>query len=629
MLALASLPACAAGESSGAGESDADLVVGARDEGVGGGAQAPDTTGWVWLDGGGEVGAGDDGGGEVGPDLVWPQPRPSCVDWTAPTDADDPEAPLFAQDCVVDVEITMAVADWEALRHQTRPLLDVVAGDCLAAPPAKVFTWFPAHVAIGGVAVDEAAVRKKGFVGSLDEDKPSLKLDFNHFVPGQTLGGAGRMTLNNMKQDPGLVTSCIAYEVMTSMGVPAPRCNFARVSVNGADLGVFAHVEAIKGPLLRRLFGDDSGDLYEGTRSDFREAFRRTWQKKNHEALDDWTDLDGVVQALTAADDSLLADLTPLVDLDAFYTFWAAEVLLAHWDGYSGNLNNFYLYADPADGGRFRFIPWGVDSALHVPPDGLGTPNLLRSVYANGSLARRLYDLPEGRAAYLGRLKELLAGAWDEDGILAELDRLEALLLPELPPGRRPAFSQAMEGKRSWVRAQADVVGAELSSHPLQGLDWPFAPPTPACWKERGTLSGSFDTVWGSVGVMWPAGGQGTLALTLDGSPYALANVSANARLGTNADTAGQAIVEFIGKDPQGAWVVVWLIGPPEQVSSGTVHPVDWAAWRGWVARTTSLDLDGFELLGLLGGGEVSFQAGSTVTNDPLVGSFETTVYSP
>jgi len=530
---------------------------------------------------------------------------------------------------VIDVTITMDVGDWDALRHQTRPLLDAVAGDCLAGPPAKVFTWFPARVTVGDASVDGAAVRKKGFLGSLDEDKPSLKLDFNHFVPDQTLHGVGRMTLNNMKQDPSLVTSCVAYELMRDMGVPAPRCNFARVSVNGQDLGVYAHVEAIKRPLLRRLFGDDTGNLYEGTRSDFRDAFRGTWEKKNHEAADDWTDLDALVTALQAPDDGLLAALEPRVDLDAFYTFWAAEVLLAHWDGYSGNLNNFYLYADPSAGGRFRFIPWGIDSALHVPPDGLGTPNLLRSVYANGVLARRLYDLPAGREAYLQRLDELLTEVWDEEAILAELDRLELLLRSELAPSRRAVFAQAIEDKRSWVRVQADAVRAELSSAVGAGPAWPFAPPAPACWAERGTLSGTFDTVWGSVGVLWPAGGQGSLSMTVDGSPYPVANVSANARMGTNEDTEGQAIVELIGKDAQGAWVVAWLIGPPEQVVSGTSRPFDWAPWRGWVARTTSLDLDGFELLGLLGGGQVSFDLGSTITNEPLKGAFQATLYAP
>lgn len=53
----------------------------------------------------------------------------------------------------------------------------------------------------------------------------------------------------------------------------------------------------------------------------------------------------------------------------------AAEVLVAHWDGYAGNLNNTYLYADPSDG-RFRFVPWGVVPGQ--PVSGWFTATLIR-----------------------------------------------------------------------------------------------------------------------------------------------------------------------------------------------------------------------------------------------------------
>ena len=37
-------------------------------------------------------------------------------------------------------------------------------------------------------------------------------------------------------------------------GLPAPRCNFARVSMNGEDLGIYVHVEPVKKAFLRDNF---------------------------------------------------------------------------------------------------------------------------------------------------------------------------------------------------------------------------------------------------------------------------------------------------------------------------------------------------------------------------------------
>ena len=153
---------------------------------------------------------------------------------------------------------------------------------------------------------------------------------------------------------------------MTKAGLPAPRCNFARVEVNGKDYGVYAHVDSIKKPFLADRFSSDEGNLYEATVSDFRTIFRGTWEKKTNTKEDDWSDLDAAVDALKAEDEALIPVLEKVFDLEQFYTFWASEVLIGHWDGYAGNLNNTYLYADPADG-RFRFIPWGVDSAFLDP----------------------------------------------------------------------------------------------------------------------------------------------------------------------------------------------------------------------------------------------------------------------
>ena len=272
-----------------------------------------------------------------------PEPEPVTRDEPAthPSDA------YFALDRVMDISIEIEVEDWDTLRRQTRTLEDVFAEIeeyGLSQPFADIYTWFSATVTVDGETYAEVGVRKKGFVGSQSDTKPSLKLRFDKYVDGQSLGGVmERMTLNNSIQDPSFVNTCLSYRVFAAAGNPASRCNFATVSVNGKDLGLYVHVEEIKAPFLLRHFDRADGNVYEGNVSDFTPVYRGTFEKKNNEDADDWSDIDAVVAALADPSDAGLEALGEIVDLDRFLSFWATEVLVGHWDGYAGDRNNYWI----------------------------------------------------------------------------------------------------------------------------------------------------------------------------------------------------------------------------------------------------------------------------------------------
>ncbi len=549
-------------------------------------------------------------------------PLPSCIELD-PSAADPTEA-LFAPDCVMDVRISLGVSDWYDLRHETRSITDVIGIDCGQEPPADVFNWYQGDVTVAGVTVAGAGVRKKGFLGSLDSDRPSLKVRFDKFIEGQRLSGMKRLTLNNMRQDPGVVNTCLAYGVMRRFGVVTPRCNFARVWVNGNDLGIYAHVESVKKPFIARHFSSDEGNLYEATLSDFREGYTATWEKKTNEAEADWSDIEAVTAALTVSDDGLMPTLEPLVDLDAFYTFWAAEVIVGHWDGYAGNINNTYVYADPADG-RFQFIPWGADAVFARPPEILGNTELPPpSVMARGLLTHRLYNHFEGRPAYLERLLMLLETHWDTDEVLGELDRMAALVVEHIPLSERLEFYEAIEEKRAWIAARETILYDQVVTG---GVDWTLGLADNGCWQDAGTIAGTFDTVWGTEGREWPAGGLGFVELTINGEPVTFSNVQANAREGFSGDTEGEAIIEVNGLTEGGQFIFAAFIGPLEAVQSSGSAPVDWKSFRGWLGRSEGLYLD-FDLIGLLVDGSLTFNEAQTWQGQVVEGSFEARVLS-
>ena len=236
------------------------------------------------------------------------------------------------------------------MRHQTRTFEDLMAEIekyGLSQPFADIYTWFPGKVTVDGETHTEVGIRKKGFLGSQSDTKPSLKLRFDKYVDGQTLGGVmERMTLNNSIQDPSMVNTCLAFQIFAAAGLPSPRCNFATVSANGKDLGLYVHVEEIKPAFLAHHFDSAEGNLYEGTVSDFTPEYRGTFEKKTNEDANDWSDIDAVVTALQDPSDAGLKALATAVDLDHFLSFWAAEVLVGHWDGYAGDRNNYHFYRE-------------------------------------------------------------------------------------------------------------------------------------------------------------------------------------------------------------------------------------------------------------------------------------------
>ncbi|MDE0496414.1 MAG: CotH kinase family protein [Acidimicrobiaceae bacterium] len=475
------------------------------------------------------TGATDDGASPTAtsvPDAAAPTTAPPAAPQNdaegAHDDAEaDPRDAYFELDRVLDISIEIAVEDWDVLRNQTRTLADVFAEIeeyGLSRPFASIYTWFGATVTVDGETHAEVGVRKKGFVGSQSSTKPSLKLRFDKYVDDQSLlGGMNRMTLNNSVQDPSMLNTCLSYRVFAAAGNPAPRCNFATVSVNGTDLGLYVHVEEFKAPFLAHHFGNAEGNLYEGTVSDFTPEFRGTIEKKTHEDADDWSDIDAVVAALADPSDAGLQSLGEIVDLDRFLGFWATEVLVGHWDGYAGDRNNYWFYRVP--GGRFVFLPWGTDGTFHLSDDPNPFDNISDpppSVLALTAIPNRLYNDADWRVKYVARLKQILDDVWHETELLAAVDEMAAIVQQHALPAEASAAERDTERVRTFISKRKAEILDDLSPEPPE---WPEPEPDALTTAGSGRLEVAFETAWGTHLNPSPLG-QGTVhSLMLNGAP--------------------------------------------------------------------------------------------------------------
>ena len=544
-------------------------------------------------------------------------------------DASHPSDPYFALDRVLDVSIEIAPEDWEHLRGQTRTLADILVGaDCLDSPADDIFTWFEATVTVDGETHTQVGVRKKGFIGSLSKVKPSFKVRFDKFVDGQLLGGAmKRLTLNNAQQDPSLINTCMAYHVFAAVGLPAPRCNFATVAVNGENLGLYAHVESMKTAFLERNFSDPSGNLYEGTVSDFRPKWRGTLQKKTNEAEADWSDIDAVVAALQDPSPAGLEALADIIDIDRFLTFWATEVLIGHWDGYAGNRNNFYVYREPD--APFVFMPWGADqvfTSIDGPFDNFVSPP---SVTAHGAIAHRLYRDDSMRAAYVARLKQLLDTVWNEEELLDLADEMAAIVQQYGLVKRRTDAASDADRVREFIRERRAVILADLDPEPA-AWPWPLAS-ADICWPERGAFDLRFETTWGSSGSENPLG-EGTVAFSnyqLGGKEqgFDLSGAIAGFEEDDGRTDKNRASVSIISLGKDFAIDVLTVSLPIDWMASGASLAIDMETVRGYRLSLPSPDSspDQFELIAK---GGIEFDEASTEPGAKISGRFYGTLFS-
>ncbi len=535
----------------------------------------------------------------VPPEANGPVPMRAGTNDVEPRSAPNPHPSdaYFALDHVLDIAVEMAPEDWDSLRVQTRTLEDILGGsDCLAQPVAEIYSWFPATVTVDGDTYAEVGVRKKGFLGSLDTEKPALKVRFDKFVDKQLLGDLmERMTLNNSIQDDSMINTCLAYSVFATAGLPTPRCNFATVTVNGKNLGLYVHVEDIKTSLLERSFANAQGNLYEGTISDFRPGFRGTFEKKTNEDIADWSDIDAVIDALQVHSPAGLEALDTLLDRDRFLAFWATEVLVGHYDGYAGNLNNFHLYREPD--GPFVFIPWGVDQVFEssdVPWDDI--KDSPPAVLAHGAIAHRLYRDNAARAAYADRLRELLDTVWNEEELLQRTDAMAAIVQMNARPEQRAAAARDTDRVRRFIRERRAEILANLEPKPP---DWPW-PMTEAgdfCWAEdRAFLGGSdvfelhFETTWGSKDSVNPLAEGKIIHYQLNGVEQSLQNAGATAGAASAKEAAQVGLedalfvnVMSLESDFAVTGLTFWI--PMDRVASGAslVIGVDGVGGVSWI----------------------------------------------
>jgi hypothetical protein len=211
----------------------------------------------------------------------------------------------------------------------------------------------------------EVGIRLKGsstFQGI--DQKPNFKIKFDEFVKDQELEDADCFDLQNEMYDPSYMKEFLAYKAFREAGLPASRTGWAHLTVNGEDYGLYGIVEKEDGRYLKQWFDDTTGSVYESVGCDL--TGTHCWELDKDGDGDDPGDLADLQDA--ASDSSGWYDsIQTVVDWPVVSRSLALEMSIAHWDGYSGNLNNIRVYHEPTVD-RWYYTPWSTDLSFGANP---------------------------------------------------------------------------------------------------------------------------------------------------------------------------------------------------------------------------------------------------------------------
>jgi hypothetical protein len=355
---------------------------------------------------------------------------------------------VFNPDQVLEYQITLPPADWQALLADTTYSL-----------------YFEAQVACGDEAPLTVGIQRKRSGGA---QKVGLKLDTNLFVAGQQFHGLRKLGFENgvssgsNSDDAGVesvLAEYLAWRLFQRAEVMSSRAAIARVIVNGGEPLAYANVEQVDKRFLKSRLGEDEGWLYKKSGGDGDGL-------KTHEmdGLENpgasyfcfW--IKGGGSCAIPPGEELAATLPERLDIAQMLRLGAVNAILSNTDSPLFKDNNYYYYDDPA--GRRTYLPWDLDTTMK------GSVHVLDGGVAGGTTMYTDALFSNWRADYIAALELALASGITIETIESELDRALAVAAVTLDadPYLSGSTEDAVASLESWWTERLETVAAHVAA---------------------------------------------------------------------------------------------------------------------------------------------------------------------
>jgi spore coat protein H len=312
---------------------------------------------------------------------------------------------IYRPDELAIVFLTLSPADKAFLQDPANALSEVYVEASFRMKNSKMDTTLAKTV----------GVRLRGNTSRYAEKK-SFKIDFREFG-GKKFFGYKKFNFKANVNDPSQVREPLTLLLFREIEVPAARTHPLRLYMNGEYMGTYINVEQVDDVFLTQRYGHSTGFLYKcawgANLVDNGQVFSTAlFESEINTTVDTRAELDHFVKVLNSTSDQLFsAEIEKVFQVDRYIRHLAVEALLGHWDGYSYNQNNFYLFYN-GQTGKVEFFPYDADNTWGIDwvNQDWGTRDLNNWPFPGEDrpLTNRILHVPVYRQKYEAYLKGVL-----------------------------------------------------------------------------------------------------------------------------------------------------------------------------------------------------------------------------
>ncbi|MGH8443112.1 MAG: CotH kinase family protein [Nevskiaceae bacterium] len=332
---------------------------------------------------------------------------------------------------------------------------------------------------------EEGSARLHGRIevkGSFTRQTPKksvlIKLD-----DGRWRGGS-RISLNGMGTDGSMMREWLSWELMRALGMVVPETRYTRLTINGADGGLFLRIAWIDPGMFERAGLGGDGDFFHPYDSAFCGDLTPASLDPARNCYFKLSPRDQDFSALRALAEELVAEpvdtFDQLVDrrfdAESVVNWFAVNALVSATDTYN---KNYFLYLSRKTG-KWLVVPWDYDLTFGraFDPDRVFPFTILNDHFQyyfpleagqSNPLHYQALKNPKLRARVLARIRDLVTGApeaarpwrgwFAPERMDARITVLREALLPELRRdpfvgSDEPRWEAEVEALRFYARAR-------------------------------------------------------------------------------------------------------------------------------------------------------------------------------
>jgi hypothetical protein len=192
---------------------------------------------------------------------------------------------------------------------------------------------------------------------------------------------------------------------------------------------------------------------------------------------------------------------------------------------------------------------------------------------------------------------------WNENSIIGEIDRMEALITAIADPTGSTGLKGEIDAVRQFVLGRRQAITTELANG---SPAWNDPLPDPPCLKIIGELSATFSTEWATAAADPFMSGTGTMQAIVDGASMQFGPIGVS-----SGPDGSYCMLNIVSQLPDGTYAILLVRVLSSNFNSGQTLASDWEIVFGELVQANPIT-NTVSLIGAFGIGSISFSSAGT-----------------